>query len=206
MRRLLLISLLGSSLTLWCQTSNPSPPSNPRKNPPPPASASSSEPVSNPNLQAPRSDRVNIRDLDDAGPGESSSKETQVDLSPPPDEAKADPNKSGHPTDDSGVDVSEFHPWDPHRAVKDIEVGDFYFKRKNYAAAESRYREALYFKDNDAMATYELAVCLERLDRPDEAREQYENYLKILPHGSKAEDVKKALERLSPAATPKAAK
>lgn len=207
MRRWLLISLLGSSLTMWCQNSSPSSPANPAKSPQQPATASSSAPVPNPNLEAPRSDRVNIRDLDDAGPGESSSKDTQVDLSPPPDETKADPNKAGHSTGDSGADVSEFHPWDPHRAAKDLEVGDYYFKRKNYAAAESRYREALYYKDNDAMATYGLAVCLDRLDRPDEAREQYENYLKILPHGSKAEDVKKAMERLtSPAATPKAAK
>jgi len=207
MRSWLLISLLGSSLTMWCQNSNPPPPSNPAKNPPPPPSASSSAPVSNPNLEAPRSDRINIRDLDDAGPGESSSKDTQVDLSPPPDEAKADASKSGHSKDDSEADVSEFHPWDPHRAAKDIEVGDFYFKRKNYAAAENRYREALYYKDNDAMATYGLAVCLDRLDRLDEAREQYESYLKILPHGAKAEEVKKALDRLrSPAANPKAAK
>ena len=41
-------------------------------------------------------------------------------------------------------DVSEFHPWNPHKAAKDIEVGDYYFKeRKNYRAAADRYREAL---------------------------------------------------------------
>lgn len=207
MRNLLWISLLGCSLTVWCQNSNPSPRSNAAKDPQPPASAPPSAPAPNPNLEAPRSDRVNIRDLDDAGPGESSSKDTQIDLSPPPDEAKAERNKSDHSTNDSGADLSEFHPWDPHRAAKDIEVGDFYFRRKNYDAAESRYREALYYKDNDATATYGLAVCLDRLDRPDEAREQYQNYLKILPHGSKAEDVKKALERLTRSAVdPKATK
>jgi hypothetical protein len=27
--------------------------------------------------------------------------------------------------------TSGFHPFDPHRAAKDIEVGDFYFKKKN---------------------------------------------------------------------------
>ena len=46
--------------------------------------------------------------------------------------------------DDSAPgDVQEFHPYDPHRASKDIEVGDFYFKKKNYGAALERYREAL---------------------------------------------------------------
>ena len=88
--------------------------------------------------------------------------------------------------------VSEFHPWNPHKAAKDIEVGDFYFKRKNYRAAEDRYREALAYKENDAMATIKLAVCLEKLDRPDEARKQYESYLKILPQGPQADEAKKA--------------
>jgi len=104
-------------------------------------------------------------------------------------------------------DVSEFHPWDPHKAAKDIEVGDFYFKRKNYRAAEDRYREALFYKDNDATATFRLAVCLEKMGRPDEARKEYESYLKILPYGPQAEEAHKAMERLKdPAAGAKVAK
>jgi len=103
--------------------------------------------------------------------------------------------------------VSEFHPWDPHRAAKNVEVGDFYFKRKNYRAAEDRYREALLYKNNDALATFRLAVCLEKMDRPGEARREYESYLKILPRGPEAEHAKKALDRLKePTADAKPAK
>jgi Flp pilus assembly protein TadD len=98
------------------------------------------------------------------------------------------------------------HPWDPHRAAKDIEVGDFYFKRGNYHAAEDRYREALYYKDNDALATYRLAICLEKMDRPEEARQEYQRYLEILPHGAEAENAKKAIERLKSGDEPKAQK
>lgn len=94
------------------------------------------------------------------------------------------------------ANVSEFHPWDPHKAAKDVEVGDFYFKRGNYRAAEDRYREALLYKQNDAMATFRLAESLEKLDRSAEAREEYESYLKILPFGPEAGAAKKALERL----------
>jgi len=94
------------------------------------------------------------------------------------------------------MNVGEFHPWDPHKAAKDVEVGDFYFKRKNYAAAESRYREALLYKDNDAIATLHLAVCLEKMERADEAQKAYEAYLKILPNGPEAERARKALQRL----------
>ena len=78
--------------------------------------------------------------------GESSSRDTLIDLSPPRNDAKDHPN-STLPRDDaddaSPGDVQEFHTFDPHRAAKDIEVGDFYFKKKNYGAALERYREAL---------------------------------------------------------------
>ncbi len=203
-----MLLLLGCSVAMWAQNSKSATPAP--SNSQTPAASSQSVPEPNPNLQAPRSDRVNIRDIDNAGPGESSSKDTQIDLSPPPDDAKAHPKSSAVPTDESAPNegnVAEFHPWDPHRAAKDIEVGDFYFKRKNYVAAESRYREALYYKDNDAMATLRLAECLVKLDRPDEAREQYENYLKILPHGPRSEEVNKELQKLaSPAANGKPSK
>jgi Flp pilus assembly protein TadD len=144
-------------------------------------------------------------------PGESSSKDTPVDLSPPPDDSKAHPQSSEALMDADGssgnLEVREFHPWDPHKAAKDVEVGDFYFKRKNYRAAEDRYREALLYKDNDAMATFRLAVCLEKMDRPDEARREYESYLKILPHGPLAAEAYKAIARLKgPTANAKPAK
>jgi len=103
-------------------------------------------------------------------------------------------------------DVNEMHPWDPHKAAKDVEVGDYYFKRKNYVGAESRYREALYYKDNDAIATYRLAICLEKMGRPDEAIAEFESYLRILPHGPQAEDARKAIDRLKTPSNTKAAK
>ena len=154
-----------------------------------------------PDLAPPRSDRVNAADLGE-GIGESSSKDTQIDLSPPADDAKKHPESSEAVTDAEAGDVAEFHPWNPHKAAKDVEVGDFYFKRKNYRAAEDRYREALFYKDNDAIATFRLAICLEKLERPDDARAEYESYLKILPHGPQAEEAQKAIGRLKgPAAS-----
>jgi len=160
-----------------------------------------------PNLAPPRSDGVNVNSMP-SDPGESSSKSDPVDLSPPADDAKTHPQSSDILTDEgTSGDVAEFHPWDPHKAAKDVEVGDFYFKRKNYRAAEDRYREALLYKDKDAIATYRLAVCLEKMDRPDEALAEYESYLKILPNGPESAEVKKAIERLkSPTANAKEAK
>jgi len=151
------------------------------------------------NQAPPRSDRNQSDRNREAG--ESSSRDTRIDLSPPKDDEKNHPySKSAvaHVEGDANgtADVQEFHPWDPHKALKDVEVGDFYFKRKNYRAALDRYREALYYKNNDAMATFRLAQCEEKLGQLDEARSNYEGYLKILPHGPFAEEAQKAIERL----------
>src|ERR1700681_3699215 len=211
-----LVVMLGLSLGLWAQQSslpeNPSPQSptsngsseasSPRRSQT--GSSSSGTETQSPrtskkpsDLTPPRSDRVQRDDLG-GDVGESSSKDTQVDLSPPADDAKKHPNSSSAiaAAEAEATGVAEFHPWDPHKAAKDVEVGDFYFKRKNYRAAEDRYREALLYKDNDAIATFRLAVCLEKMDEPDDARKEYESYLKILPHGPQAEEARKAIDRL----------
>ena len=46
------------------------------------------------------------------------------------------------------------------------------------------------------MATIRLAVCLEKLRIWDDARAEYESYLKILPHGPQASEAQKAINRL----------
>lgn len=171
-----------------------------------PADSNAAKPIKSapPKFEPPRSDRVNVNDLGN-DIGESSSKATQIDLSAPSDDAKTHP-QSGEAIDQADEELSressvgEFHPWDPHKAAKNVEVGDFYFKRKNYRGAEDRYREALFYKQNDAVATFRLAVCLEKLDRPEEARAEYESYLRILPHGPQAEEAQKSIERLKTSA------
>ena len=129
MRNLFFLLLLAGSVGVWAQNSTPanSQPSNSQTQDSPASSASKSSAPHNPNLAPPRSDRVNADDLNE--PGESSSKDTLIDLSPPADDAKAHPQSSDALVDEgSGAgDLSEFHPWDPHKAGKDVEVGDFYF-------------------------------------------------------------------------------
>jgi tetratricopeptide (TPR) repeat protein len=144
----------------------------------------------NQNQPPPRSDRSKEA-------GESSSRDTRIDLSPPPNDAKDHPysNVPSAGADDA-ADVQEFHPFDPHRALKDIEVGDFYFKKKNYRAALDRYREALFYKPNDALANFRMAQALEKLSQSDEAVEHYQEYLRILPNGPLSEEAHKALEKL----------
>jgi tetratricopeptide (TPR) repeat protein len=211
MRRLIFVFLM-CSVGAWAQGSNPPKPALPDPTAPIPGTESSAKPAkpSAPDLSPPRSDRVNASDLSDDG-GESSSKDTKIDLSPPENDVKTHPQSKDAledaETTPGASGVGEFHPWDPHRAAKNVEVGDFYFKRKNYHAAEDRYREALAYKDNDALATFRLAVCLEKLERPVEAQREYEKYLEILPRGGFAPEAQKAIDKLKgPAASAKSVK
>jgi tetratricopeptide (TPR) repeat protein len=126
--------------------------------------------------------------------GESSSRENIGDLAPP----KGDEKHAGveDSMEDADSEVSNFKPWNPHKAMKDVEVGDYYAKQKNYRAAISRYREALEYKPKDAEATFKLAQTLEKVNAYQEARDDYEAYLIILPHGSYADKARQGIDRL----------
>jgi Flp pilus assembly protein TadD len=129
-------------------------------------------------------------------PGESSSKETVIDLAPPKDDATHPGSDIDDEATAAATGVRETRPWNPHRAAKNVEVGDFYFRDKNYRAAVSRYREALEYKPKDAEATYKLAVALEKLGNPKEAAQFYREYLKISSEGIRTVEAKKGLKRL----------
>ncbi|HSZ61729.1 MAG TPA: tetratricopeptide repeat protein [Terriglobales bacterium] len=137
---------------------------------------------------------------------ESSSRASRTDISAPPDDEKNHPGSKNElqelglpdiPDNPEPSDVQEFHPWNPMKAMKDVEVGNYYFNRKNYKAALDRYKEALYYKDNDAVASYRLAVCEEKVGDKEEAKKYYAQYLKVLPEGPLAKDAQAALDRLA---------
>jgi tetratricopeptide (TPR) repeat protein len=162
-----------------------------------------SDQASTPDQSPPRSDTERSRERD-AEAGESSSRDTRIDTTAPKDDAKNHPNSAvnseaepAKPTSEAPSDVQELHPWNPYRAVKDDEVGDFYFKRKNYKAALARYQDALDWKENDAVATFRMAQCYEKLDQVDDAITHYQQYLKILPAGPFSKDARKALDKLN---------
>jgi len=118
--------------------------------------------------------------------GESSSKDSQIN----PEGAR--------PTVGDGSDVHELLPYDPHKAAKDIEVGQFYLKRKNYRAALDRFDEALHYKPRDAEATYYLAVTQENMALFTQAYQNYRNYLGIYASGPFARQCEEAIRRLEP--------
>jgi tetratricopeptide (TPR) repeat protein len=136
----------------------------------------------------PKDNRKEPPRSDQLAPDESSSKQTQIDVSPPSGDEK-------HPGNNDS-ELSEFHPWDPHKAAKCVEVGDWYYKQGNYRAAMSRYQEALEWKPKDADATYKLAEVQEKSGDPTGALANYQAYLKILPNGPYADKARKGIDRV----------
>jgi tetratricopeptide (TPR) repeat protein len=130
--------------------------------------------------EPPRSDQIS--------PDESSSKQTAIDVSPPKDDEKH--------TGATDEELGEFHPYDPHKAAKCIEVGDYYLKQGNIRAAISRYEEALEWKPRDAEATYKLGVVQEKTGNVNDALANYQTYLKILPSGPFAAKAQQGVDRL----------
>lgn len=84
--------------------------------------------------------------------------------------------------------------------AKCIEIGNFYFKRKNYKAAISRFQEAADTDPHYAPAYLGLGKAYQKLGQNQKALESYRKYLDMLPSDKDAEnarDVQRAIEELT---------
>jgi len=122
---------------------------------------------------------------------DSSSKDTEVDLSPPA-------NDTRHDGADGASDVGEFKKYDPHRAAKDTEVAEYYAKQGNYRAALWRYQDALEYMPNDPTITFKLAQAYEQLKQAQPAARFLVLYLRLAPEGEFVAEAKKMQEKLRP--------
>jgi len=83
--------------------------------------------------------------------------------------------------------------------VQPLEAVDLYNRgtaraqQGDHAGAEADLRAALQKDPDHALAAYNYAVCLENLNRPDDARRAYEQYLAILERAANRTDVRRAL-------------
>lgn len=117
--------------------------------------------------------------------GESSSQDSQISLEAPT-RGRGDSS------------VHQMYPYDPHKSAKDVEVGRFYLKTRNYRAALDRFNEALLYKPKDAEATFFLAQTQEKLELYDRAYQSYRDYLALIPDGPYARASQEGVKRLQP--------
>jgi tetratricopeptide (TPR) repeat protein len=98
--------------------------------------------------------------------------------------------------DEATADAEPEYTFNPIQAQKELKVGDFYFKKKSYKAAASRYERATKWQPDFADAYFKLGEATEKLGENEKALAAFQKYLQLSPPPHKAEEVKKKIAKL----------
>jgi tetratricopeptide (TPR) repeat protein len=123
-------------------------------------------------------------------PQESSSKPADAPPAPPP-KSPAKQKK------DSATQNAPDQPtWDPLRAEKDLEVGQYYMRKGDLDAAIDRFQDATLAKPGYAVPFRFLGEAQEKKGLRKQAIKSYQRYLDLYPHAEDGEKVRKKIEKL----------
>jgi len=119
-------------------------------------------------------------------------------LAAPPARAQQppDPPKGKRQTDSATKNAPDQPMWDPLRAEKDLEVGQYYLKRGNLDAAIDRFEDAALAKPGYALPFRYLGEAQERKGLKREAVKSYRRYLDLYPHAEDRDRIEKRIARL----------
>ncbi len=123
-------------------------------------------------------------------PKESSSKPAEPQGAPPP-KTPAKPNK------DNATQNSPDQPtWDPLRAEKDLEVGQYYMRKGDVDAAIDRFQDATLAKPGYAIPFRYLGEAQEKKGLKKQAIKSYQRYLDLYPHAEDGDKIRKKIDKL----------
>jgi tetratricopeptide (TPR) repeat protein len=115
--------------------------------------------------------------------------------SPPNDDLK--PKSSDKKKKDTATKNAPDQPaWDPLRAEKDLEVGQYYMRKGDLDAAIDRFQDATEAKPGYAVPFKYLGEAQEKKGLKKQAIKSYQRYLDLYPHAEDGEKIKKKLEKL----------
>jgi len=97
--------------------------------------------------------------------------------------------------EDTSIGEKEY-AFNPLQAEKEIQVGDFYFKKGKYRAAAERFREATKWNNGSAEAWLRLGEAEEKEKDPQAAKEAYNKYLDISPDAKNSAEIRKKVAKL----------
>jgi tetratricopeptide (TPR) repeat protein len=122
----------------------------------------------------------------------------QESSSRPAGEAPAPPPKSSPKQNkDSATQNAPDQPtWDPLRAEKDLEVGQFYMKKGDLDAAIDRFEDAAIAKPGYAVPFRFLGEAQEKKGLKKQALKSYQRYLDLYPHAEDGDKVRKKIAKL----------
>jgi tetratricopeptide (TPR) repeat protein len=123
-------------------------------------------------------------------PGDSASKPADQQDAPPP-KAPVKPNK-----DNATQNAPDQPNWDPLRAEKDLEVGQYYMHKGDVDAAIDRFQDATLAKPGYAIPFRFLGEAQEKKGLKKQAIKSYQRYLDLYPHAEDGDKIRKKIEKL----------
>ncbi len=111
----------------------------------------------------------------------------------PADQPKSQQQTDQEPPEEDESLAPKTYSFNPLEAEKDLKVGLYYFKKGNYKASTSRFREATLWNPTYAEAFLRLGESEEKLKDKKAADEAYSKYLALSPDAKDAEAIKKKL-------------
>jgi tetratricopeptide (TPR) repeat protein len=113
---------------------------------------------------------------------------------PTPAAAKKTPPKTNK---DNATESAPDQPtWDPLRAEKDMEVGQYYMHKGDVDAAIDRFQDATLAKPGYAAPFRLLGEAQEKRGLKKPAIKSYQRYLDLYPKAEDAEKIRKKIEKL----------
>jgi tetratricopeptide (TPR) repeat protein len=110
-----------------------------------------------------------------------------------PSDKKAPPKTNKDNATESADDQPK---WDPQRAEKDIEVGQYYMRKGDVDAAIDRFTDATVAKPGYAVPFKYLGEAQEKKGLKKPAAKSYQRYLDLYPKAEDAEKIRKRIEKL----------
>lgn len=111
----------------------------------------------------------------------------------PPDSKKQDAQPK---TDSATKSASDQPTWDPLRAEKDLEVGQYYMRKGDLDAAIDRFQDATTAKPGYALPFRYLAEAQRKKGLKKQAIKSYTRYLDLNPHAEDADKIRKKIDKL----------
>ena len=104
--------------------------------------------------------------------------------------------KSKKNADSATQNAPDQPSWDPLRAEKDIEVGQYYMHKGDVDAAIDRFQDATTAKPGYAVPFRYLGEAQEKKGLKKEAIQSYQRYLDLYPHAEDGEKIRKKIDKL----------
>ncbi len=102
------------------------------------------------------------------------------------------PDETNPPEEDETVAPKKY-VLNPLEAKRNIEIGNFYWKKGDYLGALDRYKDATHYNPNSAEAFLKVGEAHEKLHNSDKAKAAFEKVIKLAPDSKFAAEAKKKL-------------